>query len=469
MLYLWKYLKITTMKKQIYYVMSLFVAAFLLLSCEKYNESDDLGNNKEANSILILRAQAKAEAAETNATISYPVNIYVFHNDQCVEKIAITSVDEQLSLKMPEGNYNVYAIAGADEETYNLPTKEDATKESVIALKNDKTHKDLMTAQNTVNLAYGEENTLVLSLSRKVMQIESITINNVPSNVTAVTVSISPLYQNLLLNGDYSAEKEDIQTITLTKEGESNVWKNTTGIFLLEASASATIKVSLTTSSVTKSYSYSSTQELKANHKIYISGTYYGDGIKLNGTITGATWDEPIDITFNFDDNGSSTEENNGNEDNNDDVTTGDSPLVGTAYKECYVLKSEKSGNNTVLTLMSATEKNSLDFTKGDQESIKAATENAIQELAVDGISGWRLPTQAEIEYVQTNLSNINNNIEALGFTRITPNAQYWYYFTTSESQINVFNIIDGRTISNLSPNSPSYVLRAFATVTITN
>lgn len=48
-------------------------------------------------------------------------------------------------------------------------------------------------------MAYGEENTLTLSLERKVMLIENVSIKNVPSNVIAVNVTISPLYENLLL------------------------------------------------------------------------------------------------------------------------------------------------------------------------------------------------------------------------------------------------------------------------------
>lgn len=56
-----------------------------------------------------------------------------------------------------------------------------------------------MAAKNNVTLAYGEENTLTLSLERKVMLIENVSIKNVPSNVIAVNVTISPLYENILL------------------------------------------------------------------------------------------------------------------------------------------------------------------------------------------------------------------------------------------------------------------------------
>ena len=112
---------------------------------------------------------------------------------------------------------------------YELPTKESATKEAVIRLKDGQAHGDLMAANNSVTLAYGEENTLMLSLQRKVMMLESVTINNVPGSVTAVSVSVSPLHENILLDGSYSGESVS-HTVALTREGVGNTWKRTSHI-----------------------------------------------------------------------------------------------------------------------------------------------------------------------------------------------------------------------------------------------
>lgn len=49
------------------------------------------------------------------------------------------------------------------------------------------------------------------------MLIENVSIKNVPSNVIAVNVTISPLYENLLLNGNYEGT-DGSQTIDLIKE-----------------------------------------------------------------------------------------------------------------------------------------------------------------------------------------------------------------------------------------------------------
>lgn len=452
------------MKKHFLNLIVLIAAAMTVISCEKYNE-DNTEISKEANSRLTIRTHAAASGeGSEEVKISYPVNIYIFNGSgTCTAVTTIGTEDTQMSLKLPEGSYTVYAIAGADAENYELPTKENATKESVIKLREGKTHSDLMTAQNTVNLAYGEENTLTLSLSRKVMLLETVTINNVPQNVTAVSVTVSPLYENLLLNGNYNGEN-GLQTISLTKEGETGTWKSNSSTYLLEASEAATIKVALTTTGGTKSYSYSSADELKANYKINIIGTYTNDGISLNGTIAGATWEGTKDITFSFDESGSTTEDK---PETGDGEASGNAPEAGTLYKGAYVLKSEKSGGSTTVTLMSTEYKDKLSFMKGDQTSMKTATDAAITELAVDGIDGWRLPTLQETEYIRNNITAINKGLSDNSQPALLT-GQYLHYFLTDEGNISTISLDDGRQVEEPSPEKPTYILRAFTTVMFT-
>lgn len=452
------------MKNKLVNFMLLIMATCVFFSCEKYNENDEQNNsNQEANSTLIVRTRV-ANTTTENGTISYPVNIYVFDSsNKCVETTSIETADEQISLKLPEGSYDVYAIAGADTESYDLPAKENATKVTVISLKSGKNHSDIMTAHNTVTLAYGEKNTLTLSLSRKVMLIETVTMNNIPSNVTAVSVEISPLYKNILLNGEYSAEASGAQKISLSEENDGTTWKTVYDTYLLEASGPATVKVSLTTDAgSTKSYSYSSTEEFKANHKINITGTYNENGFNLSGNITGATWGDPIDITFGFDETGSTTEENT---DNNGGEISGNAPEVGTLYEDCYVLKSEKTESGTVVTLMSTTYEDKFDFGNRDQETIKSAIDAGIARLAVEKITGWRLPTYNELQYIKSNITDIQNNLTRNGKVNFPPN--YFYYFLTQDNKISSYNLTTDISNDDLTGGS-SFILRAFATITFT-
>lgn len=342
-----------TMKHKLFKMPVLLLAVLALFSCEKFTEDEAFGG-KEANSTLVVRTRAaQGDAAGTEGEVSYPVNVYVFDDaDACVAVQQIASGEDELSLPLPEGTYSVYAISGADAAAYELPVKENATKDAAITLKSGHTHGDLMTANSNVTLAYGEENKLTLAMARKVMMLESVTINNVPAGVTAVAVSVSPLHKNITLDGSYSGDGYEY-TATLAREGETDAWKSTGAVYLLEASGSATVKVSFTAGGKIHSYSYLCPQTLAANHKVNVSGAYSGDGVTMTGTITGATWDEPINITFSFDEEGE-TETVEPGEDGDGQVE--EQPVVGQLYKGCYVLREiqPEQGSGKAYTLMSA-------------------------------------------------------------------------------------------------------------------
>ena len=428
-------------------VMLLF-AVITFVSCEKFNE-DEVVENKEANSTLIVRTRAAANdgtEGETESIISYPINIYVFdESNECVAVSTLSSADDELSLKLPEGMYEVCAVAGASADSYELPTQETATKETVLTLKDGQKHGDLMTANNTVTLEYGGTNTLTLALERKVMLIESVTINNVPVSVSNVSVSIHPLKANLLLDGSYSGEN-GASEIELTEDVDGSTWKNTDGVYLLEAVGRPTVEVTFTINGETVSYSYTCDRELKANHKVFITGTFTGDGIEMTGSISGVEWAEDEEIVFDFGGMESGETDDNG--------------------------KSEESETNTVVTLMSPKDFNEWIFDVDDQTSIRSEMNAALLELKIPEISGWRLPTLAELEYIgkEKNYENINDKIKKLNesltdkIKTIQISGNSYFY---DDGEIKSYNVVTNR--STTITNGKTSILRAFATLTFTN
>ena len=438
----------------------LLVAVMTLFSCEKYSEDDDWGS-KEANSTLVVRTRAAMAVVDEEAKVSYPVNIYIFNGSGvCVGVETISSDADELKLSLPEGRYDVYAIAGAEADDYELPTKEDATEDAVIALKDGHAHGDLMTAGNSVSLAYGEENTLTLSLERKVMMLETVTINNVPSNVTAVSVTVAPLYENIMLNGGYSGDNGEY-TVSLAKGETGNTWKSEASVYLPEASAAATVKVSFTTDDKTISYSYTCPEELKANYKINISGTYSGDGVELNGSIIGETWAGTTNVTFEFSDNGSSESGVTGD----DETPSNDvAPEVGTLYEGCYVLRKEQPDGNTVVTLMSVEQDRYFDgFEQGDQEALRAAVDKTFKEWGIEGVPEWRLPTLEEVEYLRSNFSEIQKSFESVAEEQFFVMGNYLYQ--SDNGEISCYSLSDG---GKPVPAPGKCLLRAFTTLLFT-
>lgn len=453
-------------------VMLLF-AVITFVSCEKFNE-DEVVENKEANSTLIVRTRAAANdgtESGTESIISYPINIYVFdESNECVAVSTLSSADDELSLKLPEGMYEVCAVAGASADSYELPTQETATKETVLTLKDGQKHGDLMTANNTVTLEYGGTNTLTLALERKVMLIESVTINNVPASVSNVSVSIHPLKANLLLDGSYSGEN-GTSKIELTEDIDGSTWKNTDGVYLLEAVGRPTVEVTFTINGETVSYAYTCDRELKANHKVFITGTFTGDGIEMTGSISGVEWAEDEKIVFDFGGMESGETDDNGDVESGD-VVQGQAPEAGTLYKGCYVLKSEESETNTVVTLMSPKDFNEWTFDVDDQTSIRSEMNAALLELKIPEISGWRLPTLAELEYIgkEKNYENINDKIKELNesltdkIKTIQISGNSYFY---DDGEIKSYNVVTNR--STTITNGKTSILRAFATLTFTN
>lgn len=457
------------MKKHLL-ILQLFLIALSFCSCEKFSD-DEAYEAKDANSTLVIRtraAYAEGTGEESPGEISYPVNVYIFDNSgKCVEVSKIASGDDALSLKMPEGKYDVYAVAGADADSYDLPTKGNATKDAVLELKEGQSHGDLMTAHNSVTLAYGEVNKLTLALERKVIMLESVVIKSVPSNVEGVSVSLSPLREHLLLNGNYSGENGE-HVVALSGGTGDGTWKSAEPAYLLEAAGTATVKVSFTVKGTVHSYSYTCAEELNANHKVSIEGTFNGDGLDLVGTITGATWEEPVNIVFTFGSEGTETvvtPDDDGQQPNTD------VPTEGELYKGCYVLRSATSGNETVYTLMTAKELKISDFEEGNNESLEEAVNAGIAELSISDIPGWRLANEEEINYVKEHWEDIVDDFDRFYEEKIAEvdyfNAtNLMLYWDGTENEIKSYNVKSGKTPQTPKPND---ILRAFTTVTISN
>lgn len=435
-----------------------------VFSCAKYVDVETPEEAQEQNSKLTIKTRATddtGELTDDKSEVSYPVNVYVFDDkEECVALMSIASEQEVLSTELKAGKYEVYAIAGADENSYELPTLENATKESVITLKEGQEHKDLMVANDSADIAAGEDCNITLSLTRKVFLLESIKISNVPDDITDVNVTISPLYENLLLNGDYSGDN-GTKTISLTKS-EDGVWSDECNTYLLEAVGNATIKISFgNESSEVKIFSNEYVDVLKANRKINIEGSY--DKASFTATIKGTSWEEYPDVTFDF----------NAGIEPPVEPTPGNVPEVGSIYDDnSIVIRYENKGNNTVVTLMSTEYKDNLEFEKNNQEEAKDVINAAIAEFSpVEGVSAWRLPTLEELKYIgdSEHLEVINSFLKkAQKDIFLTDELGLYLYYYLDNSEIKVYGPYADSTDYSLS-GSAHNILRVFATITIPN
>ena len=400
----------------------LLIAACALLSCEQSELTQVTTEivQKEANSVLQVRTRTSTTADELN--VSYPVNVYVFSGTKCVSLQTIADETQTLNISLTEGSYDVYAIGGATSENYVLPSETEATPAMSVTLREGKSHTDLMATKSHVQLVDGGTNVLTLSMERKVMRLQRVVLQSIPSAATAVSVTLSPLWQNL--EGVTYKDDSGTETIALEKQEDGRTWSFTGLRYLLPPSAnSATITVNIVKPTGTTSYTYNTSEQFVAGDVINIEGKYTeAIGVTLTGTIIGAKWNEEKTISFDFNEQGTQPSGDNAEKNTpsapTDYVLVDNIPSAGSTYQGCYVLSvSENEGISEVL-LLSSKQKATIYKDKADEATALSAIEAAMPDCAVSGIEGWRLMNGEEIELVRKNRSKISN---------LDTNAKYLY------------------------------------------
>lgn len=404
----------------------LCIAPWVLGACEKELVSENMIVTDSSLSITTRSVTAEE-------TISFPIAVYVFNSDskKCVRNEQLASEDTPLAFTLPHGTYDVYAIGGVDKNIYTLPS-ENLTMETEITLKDGKEHADIMTAHSIVTLEENEENNLTLNMERQVMQLTDVTIKQIPSGITAVSVSLSPSYQSILINGELG--KTWTHKYPLVNEG-NGCWTLPSPTMILLAPEAATITVGLTKSDGTvKNYSYPCPDELKKNYHISITGNYLEDNtVNIVGSVTGTTWAGNKEITFDF---GDTEANNNGEEDGEEDLINESVPAVGTIYKECYVLKVNTTDKaDEVLLLYN----NDFDINPKEKTETQVLEEinTVLTPLNFNGITDWRLPDMEEAKLITAKI----------GVYKIA-NKNYYYLL---DNQLKIFS---GSSFLNHQPYS---------------
>ena len=362
----------------------------MMVACSKdvVDETTGTSGNDGATANSLLQVTTRSGGAN-DATVSYPVQVYVFQGDECRAVQTIGDEGQTLNIALVEGTYSVYAVGGASATDYTLPTKDNATTTTPLTLKEGRTLTDLMTASAVATLVDGGTNTVALGMTRKTMLIQNVTIKKIPTAATAVSVTIAPLWQSLTVCGGFATASSST-TIALTKQSDNRTWQSTaTALVMPPSSQPASISVNITIGGTTKTYTYSCSDQLEAGYKINIDGTYTeAVGVSLTGTITGATWLGERTISFTFDENGSSASEPS--------EPSSDFPAVGDTYEGCYVLAvTEIDETSAELTLLSPNEQAAT--TVGNADA-------ALATLGAVGISDWAVPTKAQMQLVEAKL-----------------------------------------------------------------
>ena len=378
--------------------------------------------------------------------VSSPVRLYVFDsNDGCVTMETLDAGSSSFTKNLPAGTYDVYALA-SDESRYALPSKDEATKTTPIAPKSGEQFGDLMIGHSSVTLSDGNTNEITLNLSRKVMLLRSVIIKDVPEGTTDVSVMVSPIQESILLNGSYQGDDGSF-SVALTKQSDGTTWKMATeDVFLLPSVGKPTITITIGTTS----FSYSCPNELEANHKITIEGTYKEPTtqpaeLTLTGTINGVAWGEDSHVSFDF----GPADEDNG--------PSGEIPAEGSTYLGCYVLKV----NGNEVTLLSPSQQQHIVEDNDDAATVSSKISTELQSWEPTISTNWRLMTKEEAGIIRSNFNSINSMSEKEKGAAIS---NMYAYFCTDGNNIYHFQIANANFIEG---GRKTTWLRPVTTITI--
>lgn len=367
------------MKKHFIFL-SLILFAFS--SCEKAVLEDEIPSEPLTVGTASLTVSTRGGNTESPVTQG---NIYIFNQaGNCVELLTTSETSNSATAQLPAGTYTLYAVGSCDLSRFELPTKATAQATSVITRKEGEVMEDLLLKSANVTLEDGESINQTIALEHKVICVNQVEIKKVPSDITKVEVTLSPLYQSIRLNGTYPDSPTESYKITLTKQDDGTTWLSTPQQMLFPSKGTPTIKVSFTTSQGdVRGYSYTASEELPANHHFTISGSYTAEqGISITGILTAAEWGDDCEITFDFD-NGNMSVYN---------------PVAGQFCNGYYVVSVDRQARKVVLLA-----KEKLAYTAPDEATNSTAWRQALTAPMASlakptGINGnWRLPTLEEV------------------------------------------------------------------------
>ena len=383
------------MKKIHAFFATAMCSTLALTSCVKEVINDDKQETATPNSFLQIRTRGE------NDTLPVPQGrFYLFNaSGTCVNLLTIDADNQSATAKLPEGQYQIYAIGSNDLSCFDLPIKADATPESIIQLKTDETMNDLLMKQQNVTLVKDEPQNLNITLDRKVINITNISIKQVPDTISKVEVAIKSLYTKVQLNGTYPDETDDYQ-VTLTEADDSTTWQATPNQMSFPSKGNPIVEVTFTHPTGTKTYTYTSDIPFSANHKVSIEGTYTETGdIELTASMSAPSWviDAPVIFEFNETNKTSSTTS----------PTSTPLPAVGSTYEGCYVLATDSATRK--VTLLSTSEENQIATGTDATTHTNAINSRLASWEEFSNLSGTkRVPTADEISLFGANTSLVS-------------------------------------------------------------
>lgn len=374
------------------YLLSVLLC-LITLSCQQVPEDDGWLSEEDMKSLKV-----KVRSAD-NVEIAYPLYLYAFNkNGKLAASQTINEEGNDMALSLTEGDFQVVAVSGISDD-YQLP--ENPTLDDAIILSNSEgADTPLMVGRADIAVSRSEGTSAEIALTYVVAQL-NVMLKNVPTDVSTVELSISPLHSSLTMSGEYGGDTQKIKaSCTL---GEDGVWTAQPTYIFPGSGKETTFSVYFKKEDGTElTYGYTYNGIPEANHPFNITGSF-AEGIIVGGSFEINGWEEAINVEFTFganvvpDDEEEKEEEEEEKEDVQIDMTN--VPEIGTIWNDMIVADIDDTDETGINLLLM-----SLD----EWDATTSEVADVVEGYSVNGISEWRLPTHDEAAVLRARFSGDN-------------------------------------------------------------
>ena len=348
--------------------LSLAAICLHLFSCQVMEEVNE-SLPEEGTSLKI-----KARSSEASP-VPYPLSLYAFDGKgKCSAFQKIVNKDDRIELVLPAGNYRIVAIAGYSD-AYLLP--EEPTMDEVISLEGV-ADMPLMMGEESIVIDGEGDVTMEITLSYVVAGV-NVLLKNIPSDVSAVSFSLSPLDSSVSFAGEYGGVSMKAGGSCFLSNG--NVWKSDT-LYVFPGSATETLLTIVleTLGGARNKYEYTYSGRPEAGRFFNLSGSY-SDAVSVTGSVIVDNWKGVDEVSFDF---GTVGKPDTGNP----DFDALDLPDIGTIWNGAIVADVIEAPTGAEILLLSLEE----------WDATTAQVEDITEGYSVNEISGWRLPSYEEAQ-----------------------------------------------------------------------
>ena len=423
--------------------------SLLLTSC--FSAVEDNVESLTPNAPAKLKVSTRAVTGQA----TYPIDVLAYDmGGNLASRQTLQNAEESISMQLAEGIYHITALSGHTQ--YLTPSDYSLSTDRIFVPEVGYAQQPLMMGGADVVLSSGS-NSVNLVMTYRVASLQ-LDLANVPAEVTAVKVSVSPQFGAIDLKGTLSGTSST--NLSCRKQG--NLWSCGPVYIFPGSGSTTTLTLSLTDNEGQQSFSYQLAEPLEAAVPYSIHGTYVTAEVpRIEGMLTIEGWQSERSISFDFG-TGSSAGSGGNSSGYVPTIAVNALPQPGSAWLgHAVALRFNESATEADLLLWALTEFNNVHAPAAAGYETEMAT---IANSYTEGdLTHWTVPTESEARQLKEtyggHFDDFNAVIEIMGGSLITVstasnNARY-----LCESGTKTFNFAENGSLTTAG-TSVKYRLR---------